>query len=207
MSEPLPVASLSERVRSGAATVVATVIVAIGATLVVGLLLFGVVLATGQRLAASGAPSPLDGGGLAGPLSGSAWSSLADATPGWLAPVSFLLVLVTTWLASCRIGRGTPGDAVMSLTTQTPSGETPPRWRTMLRTGVPLGILGVASLSHQFWIGVLVVAALWAPAFVRTDRRTAFDLVAGVRTGTNAPAKGDYAWRSPDHADHTDHTS
>jgi hypothetical protein len=190
----LPRATRGERVRSAAATVGAAVLLALGATLVVGIVLFvwGLVVrdpaVQSLQLAASD--------GAFGRQYQDYWESVARTGPGWVGPVSITVILLAVWLGSCRFGRGTPGDAVMSLTAQTTDGDTLPRWRTMLRTGLPLALFGIAVLLGSVWLGILVVAALWSPALVRSDRRTAFDLVAGVRVGTNDPVKGDFEFRA-----------
>jgi hypothetical protein len=191
----LPDATRGERIRSAAATVGATLVVGIGATLVVGIGLFvyGVVtkqdvLTTGVGVG-SGTPRPF------GPDNASTWRAISALGPTWVAPVSLGLVLLIAWLGSCRFGRGTPGDGFMSLTVRTTDGDAVPRWRNMLRTAMPLALFVAGLALGSVWVGAVLAALPWLTAFVRSDRRTAYDLVSGVRVGTNAPVKGDFEWK------------
>jgi hypothetical protein len=191
----LPDATRGERVRSAAATVGATIVVGIGATLVVGIGLFvyGVVtkqdvLTTGIGVT-SGTPGPF------GPANASTWRAISAIGPTWVAPVSLGLVGLIAWLGSCRFGKGTPGDGFMSLTVRTTDGAPVPRWRNMLRTALPFGLFVVGLVLSGVWVGAGLAALPWLTAFVRSDRRTGYDLVSGVRVGTNAPVKGDFEWK------------
>jgi hypothetical protein len=65
----------------------------------------------------------------------------------------------------------------------------------MLRTAMPLALFVAGLTLGSVWVGVVLAALPWLTAFARSDRRTAYDLVAGVRIGTNAPVKGDFEWK------------
>jgi hypothetical protein len=195
MSTTLPDATRSERVRSAAATLGATFIVGIGATLVVGIGLFVYGVITRTDILTTGTAVSAGTPGAFGGTQSSSWRGIAANSPTWVAPVSLTLVLLVCWLGSCRIGRGTPGDAVMSLTATTLDGGPVPRWRSMLRTGLPMLLFVLGLQIGSAWWGLLLAALPWALALVRSDHRTAYDLAAGVRVGTNAPVKGDFEWK------------
>jgi hypothetical protein len=189
-------AGVRERVESAAVTSGVTIALFLGATLVVGMAIFLVGLLMGHGGLGGLLGGEVNGPGVFGANNAEGWrtAAAADDRP-WVVPVSLGATLLITWLGSCRFGRGTPGDAFMGLTALTVDGEPAPRWRTMLRTGGPLLVLGAGVAAHSVWSGIAVVAALWLPALVRRDHRTTFDLVAGLRVATNAPVKGDYEWR------------
>jgi hypothetical protein len=191
MSSTLPDATRGERIRSAAATVLATAVVFVAATLVVGLAMFVWALLSHDPVL-NDVSAANTTGGLGAPYR-TFWTT--STGPGWVGPAVLVLVLLVTWLGSARIGRGTPGDAFMSLSARTVAGEPLPRWRNLLRTGVPLALFSIVTALGSFGLGIVVVALGWAPALVRSDRRTAYDLLSGVRVGTNAPVKGDYAWK------------
>jgi hypothetical protein len=193
MTATLRDATRSERVRSALATAGATAVLAVAAAFVVGLVLFVWGLVTGDPLARAlpVATAP----GSFGPDYQSFWREMAGAGPAWVGPVSLLLVLVIAWLGSCRIGRGTPGDAIMSLTAHDADGRRPARWRAMLRTGMPLALLGVGVALGSVWLGLALATVPWLPALVRADRRSAYDLASGIRVATTAPVKGDFEWK------------
>jgi hypothetical protein len=191
----LPDATRGERVRSAAATAGASLVVGIGATLVVGIGLFVVGLVTKQDILTTGTAVGAGTPGQFGPDNARSWHVLAANSPTWVAPVSFSLVLLIAWLGSCRFGHGTPGDGFMSLTVRTTDGAPVPRWRNMLRTALPFGLFVVGLVLSGVWVGAGLAALPWLTAFVRSDRRTGYDLVSGVRVGTNAPVKGDFEWK------------
>jgi hypothetical protein len=104
------------------------------------------------------------------------------------------LVVLVVWVTACRGGIGTPGDAVMTLRAYDASGAPASRGRNLLRGAVPVGLAGVvAQFSGSAW-AVLLLAALWTPALVRHDRRTAVDLLVGVVPRSLAPAKTGRSW-------------
>jgi hypothetical protein len=193
MGTTLPDATRGERIRSAGATVLATAVVFVVATLLVGLVLFVWALLSHDPVL-NEISAANTRGGLGAPFR-TYWSSSTSAGPAWLGPAVLGAVLIVTWLGSARMGLGTPGDAVMSLSARTVDGAPLPRWRNLLRTGVPLALFALGVALGSVWIGVALVAAGWAPALVRADRRTAYDLLAGVRVGTNAPVKGDFEWK------------
>ena len=189
-------AGARERIQSAGVTAGVTVALFIGSTLVVGMAIFLIGLLTGHGGLGGLLGGEVNGPGVFGASNAEGWrtAAAADDRP-WVVPVSLGATLLITWLGSCRLGVGTPGDAFMGLTALTVDGEPAPRWRTMLRTGLPLLVLGAGVAAHSVWSGIAVVAVLWLPALLRADHRTAFDLVAGLRVATNAPVKGDYSWR------------
>jgi hypothetical protein len=191
----LPDATRGERVKSAAATVGATLVVALGATFVVGIGLFVYGVVTKQDVLTTGLGVSSSTPGAFGRDNASTWRAISAIGPSWVAPVSLGLVGVIAWLGSCRMGRGTPGDGFMSLTARTTDGGAVPRWRTMLRTAMPLALFVIGVAVGSIWLGALLAALPWLTAFVRSDRRTAYDLLAGVRVGTNAPVKGDFEWK------------
>jgi hypothetical protein len=83
----------------------------------------------------------------------------------------------------------------MSLSARTTDGGAVARWRNMLRTALPMTLFVVGLAIGSIWLGAVLAAVPWLTAFVRSDRRTAYDLLAGVRVGTNAPVKGDFEWK------------
>ena len=191
MTATLPDATRSERIRSAVATVLATGVVFVVATLLVGLAMFVWALLSHDPVLNDVAGANTRGG-LGAPFR-TYWQS--STGPGWVGQAVLGVVLLVTWLGSARIGLGTPGDAFMSLSARTVDGGPVPRWRNLLRTAVPLVLFAVGVALGSVGIGILLVAAAWAPALVRSDRRTAYDLLAGVRVGTNAPVKGDFEWK------------
>jgi hypothetical protein len=191
----LPDATRGERVRSAAATVGATIVVGIGATLVVGIGLFVYGVVTKQDVLTTGMGFGSGTPGAFGPDNASTWHAISAIGPTWVAPVSLGLVVLIAWLGSCRFGHGTPGDGVMSLTVRTTDGATVPRWRNMLRTALPFALFVAGVALGSVWLGAVLAVLPWLTAFARSDRRTAYDLVSGVRVGTNAPVKGDFEWK------------
>jgi hypothetical protein len=191
----VPDATLGERVRSAAATAGATLVVGLGATFVVGVGLFVFGLVTKQDILTTGTGVGAGGPGQFGPDNAQSWHAIAANSPTWVAPVSLSLVLLIAWLGSCRVGRGTPGDGVMSLTVRSTDGGPVARWRHMLRTAMPMALFVAGLALGSVWVGVVLAALPWLAAFVRRDRRTAYDLVCGVRVATNAPVKGDFEWK------------
>jgi hypothetical protein len=98
------------------------------------------------------------------------------------------------WLGSCRLGVGTPRDAVMALQARDDSGERVGRSRNLARTAMPVAVVGVGVLAGHPAVGLGLAAVLWAPALVRRDRRTAYDLVAGVVPHSTEPQKTSHGW-------------
>jgi hypothetical protein len=183
--------TLRERVSSSAVTVLACLLVGAAATLVLGLAVWLLQIAFGITI-------PLEAGF---PADGS--TSLTSIRPANVAPPAgttgfgiamWVLVMVLVWLASCRGGIGTPGDAVMTLRPLDTSGARASRGRIMARTGVPLAVYTLAVIAGFSTIGLILLAALWAPALVRSDRRTAVDLLVGVVPRSLAPAKTGRSW-------------
>jgi hypothetical protein len=106
----------------------------------------------------------------------------------------WVAVVLVVWLASCRVGRGTPGDAVMTLRAWTVDGALAGRGRTMLRTGVPVTLYALIALLAGHVYALALLAVLWAPALVRADRRTAVDLLVGVVPRSLRAAKTGRSW-------------
>jgi len=118
----------------------------------------------------------------------------SGAAMGGMALAVLALVSILVWLTTCRLGRGTPGDAVMGILARDTEGRFVGRGRAMARTAVPVAILAVGISRGLTGIAVLLVLALWVPALVRHDRRTAFDLLAGVVPQSTEPDKTSTGW-------------
>lgn len=179
--------TLRERVSSTVVTVVACLLVGAAATLMLGLVVWVLQVAFGIRV-------PLD----SGPTDGSAVLRPANVTPPEGTTAFgiglWIVVVIAVWLASCRGGIGTPGDAVMTLRPYDTSGAPASRGRNLLRGAVPVGAFAVvAQVAGSGW-GLALLALLWAPALVRADRRTAADLLVGVVPRSLAPAKTGRSW-------------
>ncbi len=101
-----------------------------------------------------------------------------------LPPVVFagalVAVLVVVWLVACRAGIGAPGDAIMSLFALDTEGHRASKGTILARAAIPTALFGVLALLGRSGLGLLVLIALWVPAFVRRDRRSLVDLVVGV---------------------------
>jgi hypothetical protein len=187
--------TLRERASSTAITVGACVLVGIAATLVLGLLVWFVQIVFGVTvpLEASPGAGPGDvGAGVLRPV------NVPTRGGTWFGVGLWLVVVTLVWLASCRIGSGTPGDAVMTLRACTATGESASRGRVMARTAVPVAVYAAAALLGSAAVGLALLALLWAPAFVRADRRTAVDLLVGVVPRSLAPAKIGRRWPAED---------
>jgi len=116
----------------------------------------------------------------------SADAATSTGIPAWLTAAMLLLVLLLVWPASCRLGVGTPGAGVMELRALGPEGEPISRRKVWLCAGVPVGLMGVASLVGRPGVGAALLVVLWAPCLLRRDRRTTFDLLLGVTPHTTA---------------------
>ncbi len=195
MTETYPPPTAAERAKSGAITSAITLGAGFAATVVLGLLLWAVQVVTGSAIPGIG----VDAGAVTPPASWRPGASGA-AEPMTTSSVLLLLaVLVIAWLVSCRGGVGTPGDAIMTLRARAREGSPPRRWQHLVRTGVPMAILGAGMLGQRAWAGALVALVLWLPALVRSDRRSLFDVIAGVELVSLAPAKTSHGWTTPPH--------
>ncbi|MFN8156141.1 MAG: RDD family protein [Candidatus Nanopelagicales bacterium] len=101
-----------------------------------------------------------------------------------LPPVVFagalVAVLVIVWLVACRAGVGAPGDAIMNLLTLDTDGHASGKGAILARAAIPVVVFGVLALMGRPGLGLVVLLVLWAPAFLRSDRRSAVDLLVGV---------------------------
>jgi hypothetical protein len=183
--------TLRERVSSSVVTVLACVVVGVAATLVLGLAVWLLQVAFGITV-------PLEAGFPADTVSSVGALRPANVPPpagtAGFGIAMWVLVMVLVWLTSCRGGIGTPGDAVMTLRPLEASGARASRGRIMARTGVPVAVYTLAVIAGFSTIGLILLAALWAPALVRSDRRTAVDLLVGVVPRSLAPAKTGRSW-------------
>lgn len=110
--------------------------------------------------------------------------------------VLLVLVLLVIWPASCRLGHGTPGDAVESLRVLATDGGYADRWRIWARSGIYLAVFGACTLVERPGLGALLVVLLWGVALVRRDRRSAVDLLIGLvpHTGTAPKTAQPHPW-------------
>ena len=90
------------------------------------------------------------------------------------------VVLLVIALAASRIGRGAVGDVICGVTAVTRDGAPAGRLRIFLNAALPIGLWEVLRFPLGTWSAVLVVVALWAPAMVRTDRRSVFSMATGT---------------------------
>jgi hypothetical protein len=179
--------TLRERVSSTAVTVVAGLLAGAAATIVLGIVVWFLQVVLGIKV-----PLEIIFNGGATELRPSAMPDSPAATATSL--LLWTLVVLVVWLTVCRAGIGTPGDAVMTLRACDGSGAAASRGRNLLRGAVPVGLLAVvAQLAGSGW-ALVALAALWAPALVRADRRTAVDLLVGVVPRSLAPAKTGRSW-------------
>jgi hypothetical protein len=115
----------------------------------------------------------------------------ADAeTQTGLPPIVFKIALVgiltIIWAVACRLGAGAPGDAVMNLVALDVDGGPASRATLRARAAVPVALFGVLGLLDRPGAGMVALGLLWLPAFVRSDRRSAVDLLVGVVPHTTA---------------------
>ncbi|HET7900800.1 MAG TPA: RDD family protein [Candidatus Nanopelagicales bacterium] len=94
--------------------------------------------------------------------------------------IELVAVLIIAWLFGSRLGIGTPGDAIMSLTVLDTEGRPASRGANLARAGIPAAVFGVLALLDRAGLGVLLVLVLWGAALVRRDRRSVVDLLVGV---------------------------
>jgi hypothetical protein len=179
--------SVVERIQAAGVTALAAAGIAIAIILVLGTVMLGASLAINKGV--PGLDLAPDGARIVR-------NPYTDGQSDWMGVLGLVVVFVLTWLSTCRAGLGTPGDAVMHVVAEDVRGGPAGRRRNLVRTGVPFALMGVATLLHRPFLGFVVVLALWAVALVRTDRRTAFDLVAGVVPRSTAPLKVAQGWPS-----------
>jgi hypothetical protein len=184
-----------ERLQSTAITAGAALVVGLGSVFVVGLASFVIAIVTKSPMPVL-TNRPTDPNDPSGVLQG--WtltdSGGSGAAMGGMAMAVLAVVSVLVWLATCRLGRGTPGDAVMGILARDIEGRLVGRGRAMARTAAPVAILAVGIGTGRTGLAVLLVLALWAPALLRQDRRTAFDLLAGVVPQSTEPDKTSTGW-------------
>jgi hypothetical protein len=184
-----------ERLQSTAVTAGVALVVSVAAVFVVGLAAFVVALVTKSPMPQL-TNRPVDPNDATGVLQG--WtltdSGGSGASMGGMALAVLALVSVVVWMTTCRLGRGTPGDAVMGILARDTEGRLVGRGRAMARTAAPVTILAIGMGTGLTGLGVLVVLALWAPALLRRDRRTAFDLLSGVVPQSTEPDKTSTGW-------------
>ena len=184
-----------ERLQSTAVTAGAALVVSLGAVFIVGLGAFVVAIATKSPTPqfTNRAADPNDPTGV---LPG--WtltdSGGSGTSMGAAALAVLVLVSIVVWMTTCRLGRGTPGDAVMGILARDTEGRLVGRGRAMARTAAPVAILAIGIGTGLAGLAVLLVLALWAPALLRQDRRTAFDLLCGVVPQSTEPDKTSTGW-------------
>ena len=161
--EPLPVVVRApgrlELVQSAALTLGALILVGLVVVVAVGAVAVFVDIAMTDRAADYQTPTGL---------------------PDSIARALVVVVLLLVWPAACRLGLGTPGDAVISLRVLSLEGGYADPWRVWLRSGIYLAVFGAGILLDHPAAGVVVVIALWAVALVRRDRRSAVELALGL---------------------------
>ncbi len=116
-------------------------------------------------------------------------ASTPTGLPESAALALFVAVLLVLWPVTCRLGRGTFGDAVMELKERTVDGRPAGRRRSWARAGVPLALIAVATVLGHPGVGAALVLLLWVPALLRADRRSLIDLAVGVVPHTTATPK------------------
>lgn len=182
--------TLRERASSTAITVLACALVGVVATLLLGLVVWLVQIVFGVQVPLEGAIAPgTDIGFGIRPVNTPPTEAMT-----FFSRLLWVAVVLVVWLASCRVGRGTPGDAVMTLRAWTVDGALAGRGRTMLRTGVPVALYALVALLAGHVYALALLAVLWAPALVRADRRTAVDLLVGVVPRSLRAAKTGRSW-------------
>lgn len=100
--------------------------------------------------------------------------------------VALVAILLIVWLVACRLGHGTPGDAIMSMLALDPEGRRADRRTNLGRAALYVVVFGVLSLLGRPGLAAVVLILLWAPALVRRDRRSLVDLVVGVVPSSTA---------------------
>lgn len=93
---------------------------------------------------------------------------------------AFVAILVVVWLVACRAGVGAPGDAIMNLFALDTEGHLAAKGTNLARAAIPTAVFGALALLGRAGLGLLILLLLWAPAFLRRDRRSLVDLVVGV---------------------------
>lgn len=184
-----------ERLQSAAVTVGAALVVGVVAAVVAGIAAFVVAFVRGTDMPTLTYRSvdPNDPSSALGP-----WTltntGASGAGMGAAALLTLAVVGVLVWLATCRMGRGTPGDAVMGILARDTEGRLIGARRAMLRTGVPMLMLVGGTALGLTRMSLLLVVVLWLPALVRHDRRSVFDLVAGVVPQSTEPERTSTGW-------------
>jgi hypothetical protein len=121
----------------------------------------------------------------------------------WISTAAMGVCYVVAWLAVSEGGKRMTGDAVMSLECVEASGAAAPRWRVLLRSGLPIALLFLSVLVWQEAVAVPLVVLLWAPALLG-PRRSVFDWAAGVRMVSYkralSPTNG-FRWKNAGQAD------
>jgi hypothetical protein len=156
---PIRPPSRGEMLASAAITLGACLLVGVSATLLVGSVGVFVDIALTDKTAAASTPTGL---------------------PVAAVDVLVTLVLATVWTAACRLGLGSPGDGVMDLKAFSIDGRPARRRQHWVRAGLPLGAFGVLGLLGLPAAGAALVTLAWAVCLVRSDRRSAVDLLIGV---------------------------
>ena len=100
--------------------------------------------------------------------------------------VALVAILLIVWLVACRLGHGTPGDAIMSMLALDPEGHRADRRTNLGRAALYVVVFGVLSLLGRPGLAAVVLILLWAPALARRDRRSLVDLVVGVVPSSTA---------------------
>lgn len=177
--------SVLERTQSAGVTALAAAAIAGAITLVLGVIMLATSIAINKRV--PGLDVGTDGSSLVR-------NPYTDGQSDWMGILALVVVVTLTWLGTCRFGLGTPGDAVMNVIAEDSDGAPAGRRQNLVRTGLPFAVFCLAVLAHRPGAGFLVLAALWAPALLRRDRRTAFDLIAGVVPRSTAPLKVARGW-------------
>jgi hypothetical protein len=109
--------------------------------------------------------------------------------PPAVAMVAFVVVMTVVWAVACRLGLGAPGDAIMGLASLGTDGAPIGRGRTRVRAAAYVVVFVAVVLLGRAGLAALLVLALWAPALVRSDRRSAVDLALGVVPRSSAPRR------------------
>ena len=108
----------------------------------------------------------------------------------WFTYLSLVVSCVVAAVAASRMGRGTIGDAVFSLTVTGVDGGAVSSRQQLFRAALPVAIVAIGSLVGLVWLFVVVVLAGSLYGLTRRDRRGLYELAFGVVQHSTEPVKG-----------------
>ncbi len=115
--------------------------------------------------------------------------AVAANAPGWVAPTLLYLPLVAAAVGAGRFGLGTVGDAVGSMKAVDASGARAAAWRTYVRTGLPMVVVGLGFAGGVLMSSIIIVLGASIVALFRDDRRGLWELASGIHLDSTVAVK------------------